>query len=186
MGWFDWLFGKGHAGRGTAPAARTGVAAPAASLEPAVPNPSASDHTELDVGRCEWCGRVLLVHTRRTTFSGWVDCECGEVNCIRHSTVLTPSGEETRHVTISSHLQVHGTTADYTLRQELRYGQCNTCGRAVRLDQAKHVFEVNSTETFEVSEYFCPACATLDDPRRGRLLGHDGEHIVDTVSARAP
>ncbi|HEX6313845.1 MAG TPA: hypothetical protein VFZ73_03265 [Gemmatimonadaceae bacterium] len=40
--------------------------------------------------------------------------------------------------------------------------------------------------TREIITYYCDACHAHDDLRRGRLLGHDGAPVVDTLSFQAP
>jgi hypothetical protein len=56
----------------------------------------------------------------------------------------------------------------------------------VRLDHARVVYESDTTETFELCEYHCPSCFALGDVYRGRLRGHDGAALTDTLDHRLP
>jgi hypothetical protein len=57
---------------------------------------------------------------------------------------------------------------------------------AVPLNEAHVISREDATGTNETIFYFCNVCHTHDDNRRGRLIGHDGIPVVDTLHFQLP
>jgi hypothetical protein len=140
----------------------------------------------LPVGQCERCGAALAARARADTYKGRVRCSCGKDNHIWFGAVVGNGTVERRHVTLTARQRYEQAHREPDLRHALRHGLCATCGRAVRLDHSRIVYQTDSSESFELSEYFCPVCHVLGDSLRGRLRGHDGKNVVDSVSFRVP
>lgn len=138
------------------------------------------------VGTCESCGSAIAARTRSTTFRGRVDCACGHRNHVEYRVVRTPEGDVPRHVTVSRRRKFESTVHDPDLRLGFRYGLCEHCAYAVRLLDAHVISHADSTGSIETFAYYCPTCHVHDDFRRGQLLGHDGDHVVDKVRFQVP
>jgi hypothetical protein len=67
------------------------------------------------------------------------------------------------------------------LRLPWRYGICPSCGMAVSLLDARVLAHEDVDGSVETIAYYCDTCQVDDDVRRGRLIGHDGSHVVDTL-----
>ena len=134
-----------------------------------------------DVGRCEVCGRSMQARTRRAEFRGRVDCDCGTRNHVDFHNVRSGSGNvQENYVTVTTGRRFESAVHKPDLRLEWRFGICGSCDTAVSLLDA-HVIgheEDGGTETYA---YFCNACHVHDDLRRGRLIGHDGLQVIDTL-----
>ncbi len=158
----------------------------ATSRRPAVPGMSAVQLGIRDVGHCEVCGRAMQARTRREHFRGRVDCDCGHRNHVEFRDVRLKGGNDARHITVTTGRRFEAATHEPDLRLAWRYGVCPGCSMAVSLLEAHviaHEDAIGSAETFA---YYCTSCHVHDDIRRGRLLGHDGDHIVDTLRFQAP
>jgi hypothetical protein len=57
---------------------------------------------------------------------------------------------------------------------------------AVSLHDARVIAHEDDTGSIETIAYYCTSCHVDDDVRRGRLIGHDGSHIVDTLRFQIP
>ena len=138
------------------------------------------------VGHCEVCGDTISARTRHDSFHGRVDCGCGHRNHVEFREVRTASGVEGRHVTITCRRRFEATSRDPDLRLSHRYGICGYCDHAVRLLDAHVISFADSTGGVETFTYYCPGCHLHDDVSRGRLVGFDGEEIVDTLRFHLP
>ena len=56
----------------------------------------------------------------------------------------------------------------------------------VRLLDAHVIAHEDATGTRETIAYYCSSCHTHDDARRGRLIGHDGSHVMDILHFQLP
>ena len=56
---------------------------------------------------------------------------------------------------------------------------------AVRLSDARALSHEDAGGAVETLAYYCAACFVADDVRRGRLLGHDGIQVIDTLQHTA-
>lgn len=139
-----------------------------------------------DVGECEVCGRPMQARTRREKYRGRVDCDCGHRNHVEFRDVRTPNGIQKRHVTLSAGRRFEAATHKPDLRVAWRYGICPSCSMAVRLLDACVVEQGEVEATVETIAYYCPSCHLGDDMHRGNLMGHDGDHIVDTLRFQLP
>ena len=139
-----------------------------------------------EVGHCEVCGRVMQARTRREEFRGRVDCDCGSRNHVEFRDVRVPTGLEKRHVTVTTGRRFDAVTHKPDLRLDWRYGLCPSCSVAVPLNEAHVISREDASGTNESIAYFCNTCHTHDDERRGRLIGHDGSHVVDTLHFQLP
>ena len=139
-----------------------------------------------EVGNCEVCGRVMQARTRREEFRGRVDCDCGSRNHVEFREVRTAVGIQPRYVTVTASRRFDGLTHKPDLRLDWRYGLCPSCSIAVSLKDAHIIAREDATGTNESIAYYCDACHVHDDSRRGRLLGHDGSHVVDTLHFQSP
>jgi hypothetical protein len=128
----------------------------------------------------------MQARTRREDYRGRVDCDCGTRNHVEFRDVRVPSGTSMRHVTVTTGRRFEAATHKPDLRLDWRYGICPSCGMAVRLRDAHVIAHEDVTGTHETIAYFCNACHTHDDARRGRLLGHDGSQVVDTLRFQLP
>ena len=140
-----------------------------------------------EVGNCEVCGQIMQARTRREEFRGRVDCDCGSRNHVEFRDVRSPDGSlQQRHVAVTSGRRFDGLTHKPDLRLDWRYGLCPRCSTAVPLKDAHVIGREDATGTTESIAYYCNICHTHDDDRRGRLLGHDGSHVVDTLHFQMP
>jgi hypothetical protein len=57
---------------------------------------------------------------------------------------------------------------------------------AVSLLDARIIAHEDVTGSVETIAYYCTSCHVDDDVRRGRLTGHDGGPIVDTLRFQLP
>jgi hypothetical protein len=133
------------------------------------------------VGRCEACGAVLTVRSRRAAFRGRVDCKCGHRNHVQFRIVREAIGRASKHVSITARRQFELAGRNPDLRLPFRYGLCPHCVHAVRLVDAHVISRANINGSVETSAYYCDTCRVHDDVRRGRLLGHDRHPVVDTL-----
>lgn len=133
------------------------------------------------VGHCEVCGREMEARTRKEAYRGRVDCDCGHRNHVDYREVRGGQPGVPRHVTVSTSRRFEAATHDPDLRLAWRYGTCPSCSMAVRLIDAFVIAHEDAHGSVETFAYYCTACHVHDDPRRGRLIGHDGAHIVDTL-----
>ena len=133
-----------------------------------------------DVGNCEACGRRMQARTRREAFRGRVDCDCGHHNHVEFRDVRTVNGVVQRHVAVTTSQRVDSATHLRDLHLPWRYGNCPSCTMAVSLSDA-HALSHDDAGGAETLAYYCTACFVADDLRRGRLMGHDGIQVIDTV-----
>ena len=133
------------------------------------------------VGRCEACGSVLTVHSRRAAYRGRVDCRCGHQNHVQCRVVREAAGNATRHVSITVRRRFESASRHPDLRLSFRYAICPQCFCAIRLIDAHVIARANTNGTVETSAYYCNVCHVDDDVRRGQLLGHDRQPVVDTL-----
>jgi hypothetical protein len=139
-----------------------------------------------DVGNCEVCGRSMQARTRREDFRGRVDCDCGSRNHVEFRDVRASGEIQERHVTVTTGRRFEAATHKPDLRLAWRYGLCPSCNTAVRLLDARVIEHEDATGATETMAYYCTACYVDDDVRRGRLIGHDGSHVVDTLRFQMP
>lgn len=139
-----------------------------------------------EVGNCEVCGRLMQARTRHEEFRGRVDCDCGSRNHVEFRDVRRAGGFERRHVTITTGRRFEAATHKPDLRLQWRYGVCPSCMVAVPLSAAHVISREDALGTNETIAYYCDACHAHDDVRRGRLLGHDGSWVVDTLHFQLP
>lgn len=170
MKWLRWLSGTGNATD-----RRSSDDPPGASARTGV------DAAGREVGICEVCGRSLHVRTRRAEYRGTVECDCGHRNHVEFHQVRTASGLVPRHVTITVGRRFEAATHEPDLRLSWRFGHCASCNTAVSLLDAFVITHTNALGDLEQFTYFCRTCHVHDDPKRGRLNGHDRSHIVDTL-----
>jgi hypothetical protein len=57
---------------------------------------------------------------------------------------------------------------------------------AVRLLDSCVIEQEDTAGHEQTIAYYCHACHLGDDVRRGRLMGHDGSHVVDTLRFQGP
>ena len=164
MRWFRWLTGPGSA---------------VDDREPPAANQGTADG--LDAGTCEVCGSPLRVRTRRSHYRGRVECRCGHRNHVEFHPVRSQEGTVHRHVTLTVGRRFEAATHEPDLRLSWRYGVCQSCSTAVNLLDAFVIAGENALGDVETFAYYCRTCHVHDDARRGRLLGHDREHVVDTL-----
>jgi hypothetical protein len=86
-----------------------------------------------------------------------------------------------RHVTLTMGRRFEAATHAPNRRLGWRYGICPSCDTALCLEDAHIIAHEDTEGTTETFAFYCTACHAHDDVRRGRLLGHDGAHIVDTL-----
>ena len=147
-----------------------------------IPSPVPADRLGIrDVGNCEVCGRAMQARTRREEFRGRVDCDCGARNHVEYRDVRSGSGTQRRHVAITAGRQFEAAAHKPDLRLDWRYGICPSCSMAVRLLDAHVIAHEDAVGAHETITYYCTACHTHDDLRRGGLVGHDGSQVVDTL-----
>ena len=128
----------------------------------------------------------MTARTRREDYRGRVDCDCGSRNHVEYRDVRSGNGIQTRHVTVTTGRRFEAATHKPDLRLEWRYGLCPSCTMAVPLVDAHVIAHEDPSGTTETIAYYCSACHAHDDGRRGRLIGHDGSHIVDTLRFQLP
>lgn len=134
-----------------------------------------------DVGHCEVCGRSMQARTRHEEFRGRVDCDCGTRNHVEYRSIRTAGGVRACHITVTTGRRFEAAMHKPDLRLPWRYGICPSCGMAVSLLDARVVAHEDADGSVETIAYYCDACHVDDDVRRGRLMGHDGSHVVDTL-----
>ena len=139
-----------------------------------------------DVGNCEVCGRSMTARTRREEYRGRVDCDCGSRNHVEYRDVRSGDSIQSRHVTVTTGRRFEAATHKPDLRLGWRYGLCPICTMAVPLADAHVIAHEDASGTTETIGYYCDTCHAHDDARRGRLIGHDGSHIVDTLRFHLP
>lgn len=155
--------------------------------EARIPTPLPADRLGIrDVGNCEVCGRLMQARTRREDYRGRVDCDCGTRNHVEYRDARAGSAVQPRHVTVTMGRRFEAATHKPDLRLAWRYGICPSCSVAVRLLDAHVIAHEDATGTSETIAYYCDTCHAHDDVRRGRLLGHDGSHVVDTLRFQLP
>jgi hypothetical protein len=128
----------------------------------------------------------MSARTRREEFRGRVDCDCGSRNHVEFRDVRVSGGTQPRYVTVTAGRRFDAVTHKPNLRLEWRYGLCPSCTIAVPLSAAHVIAREDASGAHESIAYYCDACHTHDDGRRGRLLGHDGSHVVDTLHFQTP
>ena len=135
-----------------------------------------------DVGNCEVCGRQMKARTRREEFRGRVDCDCGHRNHVEFREVRSASGDiAARHVTVTTGRRFESATHTPDLRLAWRFGVCPSCSMAECLIDAYVLSHEDAGGTVETIAYYCTNCRVDDDVRRGRLMGHDGIQIIDSL-----
>ena len=139
-----------------------------------------------DVGHCEVCGRLMQARTRREEFRGRVDCDCGFRNHVEFREVRSADRIVERHVTVTTGRRFEAATHKPDLRLAWRFGICPSCDKAVSLLETRVIAHEDASGTVETIAYYCTACFVDDDARRGRLIGHDGSHVVDTLRFKVP
>ena len=128
----------------------------------------------------------MQARTRRDEFRGRVDCDCGTRNHVEFHNVRSGiDSVRESHVTVTTGRRFEFSRHKPDLRLAWRYGICPSCDTAVSLLDA-HVIAHEDDGGTETYAYFCNACHADDDLRRGRLIGHDGIQIIDTLGFRAP
>lgn len=148
-----------------------------------ITTPSAEKVGIRDVGMCEACGRRMQARTRREAFRGRVDCDCGHHNHVEFRDVRTLNGIEQRHVAVTTGYHVESATQD--LHLPWRYGICPSCTMATSLSDA-HVLSHEDAGGVETFAYYCTGCFVADEVHRGRLMGHDGIQVIDTLHHEIP
>ena len=128
----------------------------------------------------------MQARTRREEFHGRVDCDCGSRNHVEFRDVRVAGGVIMRHVTVTSGRRFEAATHRPDLRLTWRYGICPSCTTAVRLTDAHVIAHEDAAGTCETVAYYCDTCHAADDGRRGRLVGHDGSNVVDTLRFQMP
>ena len=152
-----------------------------------IPTPVHADRLGIrEVGNCEVCGRSMQARTRREEYRGRVDCDCGSRNHVEFREVRSDSGTQFRHVTVTAGRRFEAATHKPDLRLGWRFGICPICSTGVRLLDAHVIAHEDANGTQEAIAYYCNSCHAHDDARRGRLLGHDGNHVVDTLQFLLP
>jgi hypothetical protein len=152
-----------------------------------IPTPMPAERLGIrDVGNCEVCGRAMQARTRRDEFRGRVDCDCGFRNHVEFRNVRSAGVVRGLHVTVTAGRRFEAATHKPDLRLGWRYGVCPSCSMAVRLFDAHVIAYEDATGTAETIAYYCNTCQVHDDDRRGRLMGHDGSHVVDTLRFQLP
>jgi hypothetical protein len=127
----------------------------------------------------------MQARTRRAEFRGRVDCDCGWRNHVEFHNVRSGTGEiRESHVTLTTGRRFEAAMHKPDLRLAWRYGICPSCDTAVSLLDA-HVIAHEDDRGTETYAYFCNACHVDDDLRRGRLIGHDGIQVIDTLQFQA-
>jgi hypothetical protein len=139
-----------------------------------------------DVGHCEVCGRAMQARTRREEFRGRVDCDCGARNHVEYRDVRSKQGVQGRHISVTTGRRFESAMHRPDLRLEWRYGLCPSCTTAVRLQDAWVVAHEDAAGICETITYYCNVCHAHDDARRGRLMGHDGSQVVDSLRYQIP
>ena len=134
-----------------------------------------------DVGHCEVCGRSMQARTRREQFRGRVDCDCGYRNHVEYRDVRTSGVVSGKHVTVTTGRRFEATRHKPDLRLAWRFGICPSCSMAVRLLDAHIVARDDAHGQGEVITYYCTNCRLDDDARRGRVVGHDGQPVIDEL-----
>ena len=134
-----------------------------------------------DVGNCESCGRSMTARTRREEYRGRVDCDCGYRNHVEFRSVRSGSAVQSRHVTVTTGRRFEDAMHRPDLRLSWRYGICPSCTMAVSLAEAKVVAHEEANGGTESFAYYCNSCYVDDDLRRGRLIGHDGIQVIDSL-----
>ena len=128
----------------------------------------------------------MQARTRREAFRGRVDCDCGHHNHVEFRDVRTANGIEQRHVTVTTGQRVDLATNGQDLHLPWRYGICPSCTMAVSLSDAHTLSHEDPGGGDETLAYYCTACFVADDVHRGRLMGHDGIQVVDTLHHEIP
>jgi hypothetical protein len=123
----------------------------------------------------------MQARTRREAFRGRVDCDCGSRNHVEFRNVRSDTGVKERSVTVTTGRRFEATVHKPDLRLAWRYGLCPSCEMAVSLIDAHVVAHEEAGGAVETFAYYCNACYTVDDLHRGRLLGHDGIPVIDTL-----
>ena len=134
-----------------------------------------------DVGHCEVCGRLMQARTRREQFRGRVDCDCGFRNHVEYREVRSGGVVTGKHVTVTTSRRFEAMRHKPDLRLAWRFGVCPSCSMAVRLLDAHIVARDDAHGHGEVITYYCTHCRLDDDARRGRVVGHDGQPVVDEL-----
>lgn len=151
-----------------------------------IPTPVGERSGIRSVGPCEVCGRLMQARTRHEEFRGRVDCDCGFRNHVEFREVLVNGAVERRYATVSSGRRFESATHRPDLRLAWRSAICASCNTAVKLADARSLAHEDADGLTETISYFCPACHTDDDMRRGRLLGHDGTPVMDILRYQVP
>jgi hypothetical protein len=128
----------------------------------------------------------MKARTRRKEFRGRVDCDCGSRNHVEYRDVRVNRDLKPQHVSVTTGRRFEAAVHRPDLRLEWRYGVCPSCSTGVRLQDARTISTEDATGMRETITYYCDECHTHDDLRRGRLLGHDGTPVVDTLSFQVP
>ena len=162
------------------------VPAPEATQRTRITTPTAERVSIRDVGVCEACGRRMQARTRREAFRGRVDCDCGHHNHVEFRDVRSVNGVESRYVTVTTGQRVESVTSAQDLHLTWRYGVCPSCTMAVSLGDARALSHEDAAGAVETLAYYCTSCFTADDLRRGRLMGHDGIQVIDTLHHETP
>lgn len=123
----------------------------------------------------------MQARTRREQFRGRVDCDCGTRNHVEFRTVRSGGGAEERYVTVTTGRRFESAIHRPDLRLAWRYGICPSCDTAVSLIEACVISHEDPHSGVDTFAYYCNACHAVDDLRRGRLIGHDGLQVVDTL-----
>jgi hypothetical protein len=123
----------------------------------------------------------MQARTRRAQFRGRVDCDCGTRNHVEFHNVRSGSGiVQESHVTVTTGRRFEAALHKPDLRLAWRYGICGSCDTAVSLLDAHMIAHEDDGGT-ETYAYFCNSCHVDDDLRRGRLIGHDGIQVIDSL-----
>ena len=123
----------------------------------------------------------MTARTRREEYRGRVDCDCGYRNHVEFRSVRSGSAVLSRHVTVTTGRRFEAAMHRPDLRLSWRYGICPSCTMAVSLADAKVVAHDEANGGNESFAYYCNSCYVDDDLRRGRLIGHDGIQVIDSL-----
>jgi hypothetical protein len=123
----------------------------------------------------------MQARTRREEYRGRVDCDCGFRNHVEFRSVRSGSIAQSRHVTVTTGRRFEAAMHRPDLRLAWRYGVCPGCNTAVSLSDARVVAHEEANGGAETFAYYCNSCHVDDDLRRGKLLGHDGIQVIDTL-----
>jgi hypothetical protein len=123
----------------------------------------------------------MQARTRREEYRGRVDCDCGFRNHVEFRSVRSGADVQSAHVTVTTGRRFEAAMHRPDLRLAWRYGICPSCATAVSLAEARVIAHEDVHGGVETFAYYCNSCQVDDDLRRGRLIGHDGIQVIDSL-----